>query len=129
MIALSQEVIMADTADVWRIFTLPDGKSSMERIQVNLPGGRSPTFAGKGVQIVSMQPSTAVDWHVGPRRQMIATIAGQGEIETGDGQKLVVKAGVITLIEDLTGIGHITRNGPAGRLCVFMPLEDDVRIE
>jgi quercetin dioxygenase-like cupin family protein len=120
---------MAETADVWRIFTLPDGKSSMERIQVQLPNGRSPTFAGKGVQIVSMTPSTEVDWHVGPRRQMIATLAGQGELETGDGQKLVMKPGVITLIEDLTGIGHITRNGPQGRLCVFLPLENDVRIE
>jgi quercetin dioxygenase-like cupin family protein len=120
---------MAEAAEVWRIFTLPDGRSSMEKIQVQLPNGRSPTFAGKGVQIVSMTPSTDVDWHVGPRRQMIATLAGQGEIETGDGQKLVVKAGVITLIEDLTGAGHITRNGPHGRLCVFMPLEDDARIE
>ena len=31
---------MADTAEVWRIFTMPDGKSSMERIQVQLPNGR-----------------------------------------------------------------------------------------
>ena len=120
---------MPDSAEVWRIFTLPDGKSSMERIKVALPNGRSTMFAGKGVQIVSMQASTDVNWHVGPRRQMIATIAGEGEIETGDGQKLVVKPGVLTLIEDLTGIGHITRNGPQGRLCVFMPLEPEVRIE
>src|SRR3954451_3396393 len=47
---------MADTAEVWRIFTIPDGKSSMESVQVQLPNGRSPTFAGSGVQIVSMQP-------------------------------------------------------------------------
>jgi mannose-6-phosphate isomerase-like protein (cupin superfamily) len=120
---------MADTAEVWRIFTLPDGRSSMERIQVALPGGRSGLIAGKGVQLVSMQPSTNVDWHVGPRRQMIATLAGQGEMEMGDGQKLVMKPGVITLIEDLTGQGHITRNGPQGRLCVFLPLDDEAKVE
>jgi hypothetical protein len=119
---------MAEQADVWRIFTRLDGSSSMECIKVELPGGRSSLFSGTGVQIVSMTPNTSVDWHVGPRRQMIATIAGEGELETGDGQKLAVTAGVITLIEDLTGKGHITRNGPEGRLCVFMPLESDVKV-
>jgi hypothetical protein len=119
---------MAEQADVWRIFTLPDGTSSMECIKVELPGGRSSLFAGTGVQIVAMTPNTAVDWHVGPRRQLIATIAGEGELETGDGQKLTVKPGVLTLIEDLTGKGHLTRNGPQGRLCVFMPLAADAKI-
>jgi quercetin dioxygenase-like cupin family protein len=119
---------MAEQADIWRIFTRPDGSSSMECIKVELPNGRSGLFAGAGVQVVSMSPSTEVDWHVGPRRQMIATIAGEGEIETGDGQKLTVKPGVLTLIEDLTGKGHITRNGPQGRLCVFMPLTDDAKV-
>ena len=119
---------MAEQANVWRIFTMADGTSSMECIKVELPGGRSSLFAGTGVQIVSMAPSTAVDWHVGPRRQMIATIAGEGEIETGDGQKLTVKAGVLTLIEDLTGKGHLTRNSAQGRLCVFMPLAADANI-
>ncbi len=120
---------MADSVDVWRIYTRADGSSSMEPIKVSLPNGRSSLFTGTGVQIVSMTPSTDVNWHVGPRRQMIATVAGEGEIETGDGQKLAVKPGVITLIEDLTGKGHITRNGPEGRLCVFMPLSPDVKVE
>jgi hypothetical protein len=119
---------MAEQADVWRIFTLPDGSSSMECIKVELTGGRSGLLSGTGVQIVSMTPNTAVDWHVGPRRQLIATIAGEGEIETGDGQKLTVKPGVLTLIEDLTGKGHLTRNGPQGRLCVFMPLDADAKV-
>jgi len=116
---------MAETVDVWRIFTLPDGSSSMEPVKVRLENGRSSLMAGTGVQIVQMTPSTEIDWHKGPRRQIIATIAGEGEIETGDGQKLTVKPGVITLIEDLTGKGHITRNSPQGRLCVFMPLTQD----
>jgi hypothetical protein len=120
---------MAETVDVWRLFTLPDGTSSMEAVKVSLENGRSGLIAGTGVQIVQMKPSTAVDWHVGPRRQMIATIAGEGEIETGDGQKLTVKAGVFTLIEDLTGKGHLTRNGPEGRLCVFMPLTNDAVVQ
>jgi hypothetical protein len=117
-----------DTVDVWRLFSLPDGTSSMERVQVKLAGGRSSLFAGKGVQIVAMAAHNEVSWHVGPRRQLIATIAGEGELETGDGQKLSVKPGVITLIDDLTGKGHLTRNGPQGRLCVFMPLDEDAKV-
>jgi quercetin dioxygenase-like cupin family protein len=120
---------MAETVDVWRIFTLPDGSSSMEPIKVTLENGRSGLIAGTGVQLVKMTPSTEVDWHRGPRRQMIATLAGEGELETGDGQKLTMTGGVITLIEDLTGKGHITRNGPQGRLCVFMPLTDDAMVQ
>ena len=120
---------MPDTAEVWRIFTLPDGKSSMEKLEVQLPNGRSAMFGAKGVQIATMTPSTGPNWHTGPRRQMLATISGQGEIETGDGQKLTVKPGVITLIEDLTGDGHITRTSPEGRVALVFPLEDGVRIE
>jgi hypothetical protein len=119
---------MADQADVWRIYTLPDGTSSMECIKVELTGGRSSLFAGTGVQIVSMAPNGLVDWHVAPRRQMIGTIAGEGEIETGDGKKLTLRPGVLTLVEDLTGQGHITRTGPQERISLFMPLAADTKV-
>lgn len=120
---------MPENVEVWRLFALPDGTSSMERVNVKLEGGRSRLLSGTGVQIVSMAPNNEVNWHVGPRRQLIATIAGEGELETGDGQKLTVKPGVLTLIDDLTGKGHLTRNGPQGRLCVFMPLDADTPVE
>jgi quercetin dioxygenase-like cupin family protein len=120
---------MAEVVDVWRLFTLPDGTSSMEAVKVKLEGGRSSMFAAKGVQIVAMAGANTPQWHVGPRRQLIATVSGEGELETGDGQKLTVKPGVITLIEDLTGKGHLTRNGPVGRLCEFVPLEDGAKVE
>lgn len=120
---------MDETVDVWRLFTMPDGTSSMEPVKVAIPGGRSKLLGGTGVQIVSMAGNNQSTWHVGPRRQLIATLTGEGELETGDGQKLTVKPGVITLIEDLTGKGHLTRNGPEGRLCVFMPLDVETKIE
>ena len=119
---------MPDTVDVWRLFSLPDGTSKMECIKVKLEAGRSSLFSGRGVQIVAMAGGNEAVWHTGPRRQMIATISGQGELETGDGQKLTVKPGVITLIEDLTGKGHLTRNGPDGRLAMIMPLDEDATV-
>ena len=76
-----------------------------------------------------MPANNEPSWHTGPRRQLIATVSGEGVLETGDGQKLTVKPGVLTLIEDLTGKGHLTSNGPQGRLCVFMPLDAGATVE
>ena len=94
-----------ETMAVWRIFSRPDGTSSMEQIDVPVPNGSSRLIAGQGVILRSMPHDRAAEWHTAPRRQMLATIAGEGEIETGDGQVLVVKPGVITLVEDLEGKG------------------------
>ena len=118
-----------ETYDVWRIFTLPDGKSSMERLRVALEGGRSRLLAGKDVQIAVIPANRSTSWHTGPGRTLIATIAGGGELEMGDGQVLSMKPGTITLIEDLTGQGHMTRNGPEGRVCVFVTLEENAAVE
>ena len=69
-----------------------------------------------------MQPSSDVNWHVG--RRQIATIAGRGEI-TGDGRsgRQTRRADAI---EGLTASASRAM-GQEGRLCVFMPLEDDAR--
>ena len=119
---------------IWRIFTRPDGTSAME--QVPLPmgaagatGGASKHLGGNGVMFRYMPADMSADWHPAPRRQMVATISGEGEIETGDGQVLVLRPGVVTLLEDLQGKGHLTRGrGATGRLSVFIPLDDSTAI-
>jgi hypothetical protein len=118
---------MADeTMAVWRIFSQPDGTSSMEQIEVPIQNGASRLIPGQGVILRRMPRDMKAEWHTAPRRQMLATIAGEGEIETGDGQILVVKPGVITLVEDLEGKGHLTRGrGAEDRLAIVMPLSDD----
>ena len=115
-----------ETMAVWRIFSRPDGTSSMEQIEVPTPNGASKLIAGQGVILRRMPHGRQAEWHNAPRRQMLATIAGEGEIETGDGQVLVVKPGVTTLVEDLEGKGHLTRGrGNEDRLAIVMPLSDD----
>jgi hypothetical protein len=57
-------------------------------------------------------------------RQYVITLSGTGEVEVADGVKVPIGPGNINLIEDLTGKGHITRNGPEGRVTVFIPLAD-----
>jgi len=118
---------MADPVEVWRIFSKDDGTSSMEKIEISLPNNRSMLLQGPGVQLARMSKDMVASWHTGPRRQMLATIAGEGEIETGDGQVLVVKPGVITVIEDLTGVGHLTRaRGDVDRYALVFPIDDDL---
>jgi quercetin dioxygenase-like cupin family protein len=106
----------------------------MERIELamapaGLAGAASKLLGGTGAIFRYMPPDMNADWHTAPRRQMVATISGEGEIETGDGQVLVVRPGVVTLLEDLTGKGHLTRGrGATGRLSIFLPLNDETTI-
>src|SRR6266571_3090313 len=107
---------MADltSPEIWRIYTRPDGTSAMERVELSMTsvgtsGAASKLLAGDGVIFRSMPADLNADWHPAPRRQMVAAISGEGEIETGDGQVLVVRPGVVTLLEDLQGQGHKTR--------------------
>lgn len=124
----------SQTLELWHIFTQPDGTSSMKRIPFTLTeqatgGWTSPQLKGKGSVIKRLPRDMKERWHTAPRRQLGVTFWGEGEIETGDGQKLVVRPGVVTLLEDLTGKGHLTRGHGAGdRLVCFVALDDDVQI-
>ncbi len=119
---------------IHHIYTGADGKSRMEEIDVPMEaigarGAVSQLLAGTGVIFRMMPPDMDADWHQAPRRQLIANLAGEGELETGDGQVLHIKPGVIEFLEDTTGQGHKTRGrGTETRLCVFLPLDDDTKL-
>jgi hypothetical protein len=113
---------------------MADGKSSMERIEVPLEdsgrgGGVSRLLAGKGVVIRRIGRDGTPDWHTAPQRQITATISGEGEIETGDGQTIHLLPGVILFLEDTDGAGHITRTlGESDRVALFLPMDDDTNL-
>ena len=120
---------------IHRIYTAEDGKSRVEEIDVPLEplegsrGAVSRLLAGTGVILRTMPPDMFSDWHNAPRRQLIATISGEGELETGDGTVIHLKPGVIELVEDTEGQGHRTRGrGDAVRVCLFLPLDDETRL-
>ena len=124
---------MAETFRIWKISTGPDGKSRQEPLDIPLKTARhglvSSLFSGAGVELHRQSPGQVATWHNAPRRQLIATISGEAEIETGDGKVLKSHAGVIHLVEDLTGQGHITRiTGTEDRVSLFMPLDDMTRL-
>jgi hypothetical protein len=119
--------------ELWHIYSRPDGTTTMEKVELPMTpaggGTGSKLLNGDGVIFRYMPADLNADWHPAPRRQLVATLTGEGEIETGDGQVLIVKPGVITYLEDTTGQGHKTRaRGSAGRITVFLPLDDSTTI-
>lgn len=49
------------------------------------------------------------EWHTAPQRQYVLILSGETEIEVSDGEKRVLKAGRVLLVEDTFGKGHRNR--------------------
>jgi len=129
---------------ITRIFTGPDGLSHAEDIELNLNArGATEMLRATGAEF-SVRPPTpgakpgntapttanSPDWHTGPARQFVITLAGSSEVEVSGGVHVVAGPGHINLIEDTTGKGHITRNfGPEDRIALTIPLADGVVID
>jgi len=99
---------------ITRIYTGADNKSHFEDIEVPLKAG------GKAGFMSDLQKATGVvfretdgnydfDFHNAPRRQYVVNLAGEVDIEIGDGTKRILRSGDILLAEDTTGQGHISR--------------------
>jgi quercetin dioxygenase-like cupin family protein len=119
------------TIGVTRLYTGPDGQSHAEEIQLPITNGNATSLMdATGVQFSRTPPGNFSDWHVGPRRQLVITLAGRGEIEVTGGKKIAIEPGHINLVEDLTGKGHTTRVvGNQDRITVAIRLTDqNVRI-
>ena len=49
------------------------------------------------------------DWHPSPVRQWMVLMSGECELEVGDGEKRIIKAGDLILLDDTSGKGHQTK--------------------
>jgi hypothetical protein len=112
---------------VTRLFTGPDGLTHAEDIHVKLSGDpqnqASEMLTASGAEIHRYPSGHVNDWHVAPRRQLVITVMGKGEIEVAGGKRIAIGLGHILLVEDLTGKGHITRVvGNEDRVTVQVPL-------
>jgi hypothetical protein len=72
---------------------------------------KSAPFAGGECWFLSF-PQCVMDQHTAPRRQLVITLSGEAEIETGDGDTRRFRQGDVLLADDTTGEGHISRAGP-----------------
>jgi len=109
---------------ITRLYTGPDGQTHAQETEAAFTeGGVLKLMDVTGAELHRMSPSSAADFHRGPRRQYVITISGTGEMEIAGGQKIPMGPGHISLIEDTTGKGHITRNFE-DRLTIQLPLAD-----
>jgi hypothetical protein len=130
-----RDVVKAQTRKpvlMTRLYTGQDGLTHAEEIEVKLGGDPlnqvSEMFKVTGAEIHRAPAGRVNDWHVAPRRQLVITLSGRGEIEVAGGKKISVGPGNIELAEDLTGKGHITRVvGNEDRVTIQIPLADQTR--
>ena len=113
---------------VTRIYTGDDGKTHAEELAMPLGPPRGATELSPAIPVTSVQfrrtsPAYFIDWHTAPRRQYVITLAGESEVEIGDGTTIRLHPGHILLAEDLEGQGHISRAvGSSDRISLFLPL-------
>ncbi len=77
----------------------------------------SSLFAAAQCLFASVPQNRDGGWHPAPRRQFWLQLAGELEIEAGDGERRRFRPGSIVLLEDVSGKGHVTRvvgDVPAG---------------
>jgi hypothetical protein len=77
---------------VTRIYTGEDGQTHAEEYDVPLTSQRGATELSDPVAVTSVQfrrtsPEYFIDWHTAPRRQYVITLAGESEVELGDGDE------------------------------------------
>ena len=112
-----------------RLFTGPDNQTHAEEVELRFTGGSSGEVS-KMMQVTGAElhlgaAGNVSDWHRGPRRQYVITLSGRGELEVAGGKKISIEPGHISLIEDTTGKGHITRViGTEDRVTLQLPIAD-----
>ena len=89
------------------------------------PSGRySERLPATGIIFRQVQPDYDLDWHTAPRRQYIINLDAGVEITVSDGERRVIGAGEVFLVEDVHGKGHLSKSvGGKPRHCIFVPID------
>ena len=114
---------------IHNLYTDANGTSHFRDIEVEwveeTPGGKlSKRLPATGIIFREVPPTYDLDWHPAPRRQYIINLDAGVEITASDGEKRVIGAGEVFLVEDTTGKGHLSK-ALDGKLrhCIFVPIE------
>lgn len=108
---------------ITRIYTGGDGRSHFEDIDAPVGAtGRSAEFPALSVGLRESGGTRNMDFHPAPRRQLVITLAGRVELETGDGEVRGFGPGDIFLADDTSGQGHILRDTGGPHRGVVVPL-------
>src|SRR5262245_44410693 len=112
-----------------RLYAGSDGQSHFEEIEPRFePRGDRSDIAellpGTGIVVRRFEVGRTNPWHHAPGRYAVFTLSGAVDIEVGDGTVRRIGPGDVLIAEDLSGLGHGTREvGPEARVSVFVPLD------
>ena len=110
-----------------RMYTGGDGRSHFEDLPVpESPGpGEVAELELPSVNAAVLRSGTRScgGWQRAPRRQYVITLAGEIEIEVGDGSTRRFGPGDVLLAEDVEGEGHRVRVlGPEARVALSLAI-------
>lgn len=99
-----------------RIYSAPDGCSHFETESIPLaqknyappalPLNTSPLETADNSLFLELPVGWFGAWHPTPVRQWLIFMAGECEVEVGDGERKIFKAGDVLLLDDTSGQGH-----------------------
>ncbi len=114
---------------IHNLYTDEDGESHFRDIEVEWveeshAGKLSQRFPATGIIFRQVPSSYDLDWHPAPRRQYIINLDAGAELTASDGERRVIAAGEVILVEDTTGKGHLSKavEGQV-RHCIFVPID------
>ena len=91
---------------IYRVFADADGESHIEDLKLEERPELGALINVSEVKVQEFDGSRHMDFHPLPERRLIVHLSGEVEIGASDGQKRVLRAGDIRLMEDVTGRGH-----------------------
>ena len=105
---------------IMRLYSGVDGQSHFDKIEVEI----DKLQPGEGIVFRHVAADYINSWHTAPRRQYVINLAGESEVEVGDGTKHRLGPGDLYLADDLTGQGHLSRAvGDQPRVFVTVPVK------
>ena len=114
---------------VHRLYTGADGESHFEDVDVEFvqetPAGRlSARLPASGVVFREVVGDYERGWGPAPRRQYVVNLDAGVEITASDGERRLIPAGDVLLIEDTWGKGHLSRAVTSGtRRCMYVTVD------
>ena len=125
------EIKVSDPVSYARVYSDSEGNSHYADEEVTFelldyappapPISVSEAIKADKVSFISSPSGWFGDWHPAPRRQFVIILVGEVEVEVSDGEKRRFGPGSFALLEDTSGVGHVSRIVSSER-CLVMAI-------
>jgi len=110
------------------LYTDASGESHFRDIEIDWAEERrgsklSKRLPANGIIFRETVAEHDLDWHPASRRQYIVNLDAGVKITASDGETRVIGAGEVTLVEDTTGKGHLSKGLGQMRHSLFIPVD------